>query len=79
MEGEYFQNIYPFEALLPDIKEEEIQGIVKDCDYTYEANLICEADNIDNEVNIPDAIVFYKMGYMAAQERIEKILRKAER
>ena len=75
MKGEHFINQYPLEELLPTPSEEEIQEIVNNCDYTYEANMICEKDDIDNMVNIADAIVFYDMGYKAAQDRINRILK----
>lgn len=73
-----FENNYPLEDILPDLKEEDAQYIVNNCDYTYEANQICEKDDIDNKVNTADAMVFYMMGYEAAQHRINKVLKAKE-
>jgi hypothetical protein len=73
--AEKYTNKFPYEDLLPAIDEKEIQGIVNNCDYTIEANIIAEADDmIDAEVNTADAIVFFQMGYEAAKERLEEVL-----
>lgn len=72
--SEYYQNLYPYEDILPELDEKEISDCVSDCDYTIEANKICEADKIDNKVNIADAIVFFQMGYKEAKDRVCKCL-----
>ncbi|NMB83286.1 MAG: hypothetical protein GYA14_15870 [Ignavibacteria bacterium] len=73
--SEKYLNLYPLEPLLPEIDESEVQKTVQDCDYTYEADKICEHDKIDNKVNIADATVFYMMGYEHARELIDRKLR----
>lgn len=73
--SEKYLNLFPLEPLLPDLNEKEVQDIVNNCDYTYEADKICEADGIDNKVNIADATVFYIMGYEAARDIIIKKLK----
>lgn len=72
----HFINIFPLEKLLPDLDECDINAIVSNCDYTIEADQIAESHNMHCcKVNIADAIVFYRMGYEAAQERINMILK----
>lgn len=73
--AEKYQNLFPLEPLLPDLDEGTVQDIVINCDYTDEADQICEMDKIDNKVNIADATVFYIMGYEAARDVINKKLR----
>lgn len=75
--SEYYQNQFPCEKLLPALDEREVESIVKECDYTHEANLIAEDTfgNSDNNVNTADATTFYIMGYNAAVERLNKVLK----
>lgn len=75
----YFKNKFPLEPLLPELQESEIYDIVKASDYTIEADDICEHDKIDNKVNIPDAVVFYNMGYDRARKEIAKKLEPIEK
>jgi hypothetical protein len=67
---ERYINKYPLEPLLPELDEKEVNKTVKECDYTFEANQICDVDKIDNRVNIADAEVFYTMGYNEAMRII---------
>lgn len=67
--SEYYQNEFPYDDILPELDELKVQEIVRDCDYTVEANKISAAD----------AAVFYKMGYDAAKEEIEKALKPIEK
>lgn len=76
--AEKYENLFPLEPLLPDLNDNAVQDIVNNCDYTDEADRICDIDGIDNKVNIADAIVFYIMGYEAAREEINKKLKAAE-
>jgi hypothetical protein len=73
-QSEYYQNRFPYENMLPELNEKDVNIIVRDCDYTWESNRICEADKIDNKVNTADAVVFYTMGYEAAVKEIESRL-----
>ena len=61
--SEFYKNRFPLEDLIPVIDEAEVQDIVVNCDYTFEANRICDADKSDNKVNTADAAVFFQMGY----------------
>lgn len=80
MKGEKFINEYPFEDLLPELDEKQILGIVKNCEYTIEADRVTIADKYGKimKVNITDAKVFYRMGYEAAKQRIESILKPTQ-
>ena len=75
--SEYYQNQFPCEKLLTALDEREVESIVKECDYTHEANLISENTFGDSNynVNIADATTFYMMGYNAAVERLNKVLK----
>ena len=75
--NEYYQNLFPCEKILPPLDEKEVEQIVKECDYTHEANLISEDTfgNSDYNVNTADATTFYMMGYNAAIERLSKVLK----
>jgi hypothetical protein len=75
----YFKNKFPLEPLLPELKESEIRDIVEECDYTIEANEISNHDKLNNEVNIPDAVIFYNMGYYRAKQEIERKLELIEK
>jgi hypothetical protein len=78
MKAELFKNEYPLEDILPDLNKSEVQDYVNNCDYTIDCNIIARSDFPDNpmaKVNTADAIEFYKMGYKAAQERINKVLK----
>jgi hypothetical protein len=78
---EYYQNKFPYEDIIPELDELKVQEIVRDCDYTIEANKISAADfpyEPTVKVNTADAAVFYKMGYDAAKEQIEKYLKAVE-
>ena len=76
--AEYYINLFPLEDLLPKLDETEVQEIVRDCDYTFEANKICQLQGFDNKVNSLDAMVFYEMGYQAAYEVVKKKLKPLE-
>ena len=76
--AEYYINLFPLEDLLPKLDETEVQEIVRDCDYTFEANKICQLQGFDNNVNSLDAMVFYEMGYQAAYEVVKKKLKPLE-
>ena len=74
--SEYYKNEFPLEQLLPDLDEKEVQKIVKNCSYRIEADMIAQDMAIEGTmVNQADAVVFYKMGYEAAQERLNLILK----
>jgi hypothetical protein len=75
--SEWYKNQYPLEDILPELNEKEVEQIVSNCDYRIEADKIVAADNFGEIscVNTADAVVFYKMGYEAAIERIEKVLK----
>lgn len=80
MKGEYFKNEFPLEHLLPEVTEEESKEIVMNCSYTIECNLIADADDMPEcKVNDVDASVFYRMGWEAAQQRLNKILKPYEK
>ena len=75
--SEYYKNKFPFEPLLPDLNETEVQDIINNCDYTIEANRIAGTDFPDDpacQINTADAAVFYIMGYEAAKERTGLVL-----
>jgi hypothetical protein len=71
---EFYRNKYPLEKLLPDLDEKDIQDIVNNHGYTIEADEITKKHGMTNFVNTADAMVFYAMGYEAAQKRIKEIL-----
>lgn len=72
-----YENLYPYEKLLPDLEENAIQEIVESNDYTIEANEIADSMNEQGlEVNIPDAIVFFRLGYEYARNEINKKLKE---
>lgn len=74
---EYYESKYPYEKLLPELDESEIEEIVSNCDYTFVANQIAINDYPNDpmtKVNTADAVVFYMMGYNAAKKRIDEIL-----
>ena len=54
----------------------KVQDIVKNCDYTIEANKIAKADHFGDisRVNTADAAVFFQMGYEQAISEINKRL-----
>lgn len=68
--SERYINKFPLEPLLPELDEKEVQVTVMTCDYTVEADDICEKDTHANFVNIADATVFYIMGYNEAMRII---------
>ena len=77
-QSQFYENIYPFEPLFPDLNETEVTQMLADCDYIFEANKIASADFPDEpfaKINLADAFAFYQMGYNAAKERIEKCLK----
>lgn len=76
--SERYISKYPLEKLLPSLDEKFIKEQVKNCDYTIEADNICQADKIDNKVNIADATVFFQMGYQYAANEIERKLEPIE-
>ena len=74
--SEYYKNNFPLEPLLKmDFNNDfnNIEKIVKSCDYTIEAD--GTAKNCEMPmVNIYDAAIFYIMGFEAAMKRIEQCL-----
>ena len=64
------------EKLLPELDEREVEIIIECCNYVFEVARISEADNLNYEVNEADALVFYMMGYEAAQKRINEVLKE---
>lgn len=76
--SQFYESAFPLEQVLPDLQELEVQEIVKNCDYTIEGNIVTQntfPDNPELKINQADAVVFYKMGYEAAQERVKEILK----
>lgn len=75
--SEIYKSEFQLEPLLPDLEEKEVQEIVRTCNCVFECDKIVKADDFPEtkRVNQADAVVFYQMGYEAAQERINKILK----
>jgi hypothetical protein len=75
--SEFYRSKFPLEAILPPLSEKEAKQIVRECDYTQEADTIAAKDfpgRRKYKVNKADAAVFYQMGYQAAMERIAQVL-----
>lgn len=75
--SETYRNRFPLEELLPTPVETDVEQIVANCDYTWEADKVSMADFPDDpmaRVNTADATVFFLVGYEAARKRLEEIL-----
>lgn len=79
--SQYYENLFPLEKLLPDLEERAVEVIVMECNYVFECDRIVKANDFPEtmKVNQADAVVFYKMGYEAAQDEIKRKLKPIEK
>ena len=79
MKCEKFINQFPLEEILPEISQREINELVKNSSYVKDVKRICkgfkEKSLRNYTVNLSDAATFFEMGYNAAVERINKVLK----
>jgi hypothetical protein len=82
MKAHAFENAFPLEHLLPDVKDASIMEQVENNDYTIECDMIARGMVADGdpspsqfEVNRVDALEYFKQGYEHAQAIINKKLK----